>query len=57
MLNGKATIVLLTVGLIKRHSTMSEYLPEPKYSEGSVKVELDLSNYGTKADFKKYNRC
>ena len=35
---------------------MSEYLPEPKYSEGSLKVELDLSNYGTKADFKKYNR-
>ena len=28
---------------------MSEYFPEPKYL-GKVTVELDLSNYTTKAD-------
>ena len=27
---------------------MSEFFPEPKSSEGRVKVELDLSNYATK---------
>ena len=32
---------------------MSECFPEPKYSEGRVKVELDLSNYATEADLKK----
>ena len=31
---------------------MSEYFPEPKYAGGRVKVELDLSNYATKADLK-----
>ena len=31
---------------------MSEYFPEPISSRGRVKVELDLSNYATKADFK-----
>ena len=31
---------------------MSEYFPEPKSSGGRVKVELDLSNYATKADLK-----
>ena len=29
---------------------MSEYFPEPKSSEGRMKVELDLSNYVTKTD-------
>ena len=46
ILNGKATIFLSIVGLI------SEYFPEPHSSEGRVKVELDLSKYVTKADFK-----
>ena len=32
---------------------MSKYFPEPKSSGGRVKIELDLSNYTTKADFKK----
>ena len=32
---------------------MSEYFPEPKSSGGRVKVQLDLSNYSTKTDFKK----
>ena len=31
---------------------MSEYFPEPKSSRANVKVELDLSNYATKADLK-----
>ena len=31
---------------------MSKYVPEPKSSRGGVKVELDLSNYATKADLK-----
>ena len=31
---------------------MSEYFPEPKSSEGRVKVELDLFNYATKLDLK-----
>ena len=31
---------------------MSEYFPEPKSLGGRVKVELDLSNYATKADLK-----
>ena len=30
---------------------MSQYFPESKSSGGRVKVELDLSNYATKADF------
>ena len=30
---------------------MREYFPEPK-PLGKVKVELDLSNYATKTDFK-----
>ena len=32
---------------------MSEYFPEPKSFGKRVKVELDLSNYTTKAGFKK----
>ena len=31
---------------------MSQYFPEPKSLGGRVKVELDLSNYATKADLK-----
>ena len=31
---------------------MSEYFPEPNSLGGRVKVELDLSNYATKADLK-----
>ena len=31
---------------------MSEYFPEPKSLGGKVIVELDLSNYTTKTDFK-----
>ena len=31
---------------------MSEYFPKPKSLFANVKVELDLSNYATKADLK-----
>ena len=31
---------------------MSEYFPEPKSSEGQMKVKLDFSNCATKADLK-----
>ena len=31
---------------------MSEHFPGPKYLGRKVKVELDLSNYATKADLK-----
>ena len=31
---------------------MSEYFPKPRRLGGNVKVELDLSNYATKADLK-----
>ena len=31
---------------------MSEYFPEPKLAGRRAKVELELSNYGTKADLK-----
>ena len=53
MLNGRAMIVLLTVGLIKENIVyMSEYFPGPKSLGGKVKVELDLSNYATKTYLK-----
>ena len=31
---------------------MSEYFPDPKSSGEKVKIELDLSNYAAKADWK-----
>ena len=31
---------------------MSEYFPKPKSLRGNLKVELDLSNYATKAHLK-----
>ena len=53
MLNGKTTKVLLAVGLIKEDAVeMSEYFPEPKSSGERVTLELDLSDYATKADLK-----
>ena len=36
---------------------MSEYFPEPKSFGEKVKIELDLSNYATKAGLKKCNSC
>ena len=31
---------------------MSEYFPKPKYLGAGIKIEIDLSNYATKADLK-----
>ena len=31
---------------------MSEYFPEPTSAGGRVKLELDVSNYATKADLR-----
>ena len=31
---------------------MTEYFPKPRSLGGNVKVELNLSNYATKADLK-----
>ena len=46
MLNGKATIVLLTVELIKKIQLYKmSYFPEPHtYSKNKIEVELNLSN-------------
>ena len=52
MTSGNAMIIPLTVRLIKKillHKV--SYFPEP-YSKNNRKVELDLSNYATKSDFK-----
>ena len=46
------TVIILIVGLIKKTVQMSEYFPKSKPLEANVKVELDLPNYATKADFK-----
>ena len=54
MSNGKVMIVLLIVGLIKKMSLykMSHY-PEPdSHDRNKIKVELYLSNYAAKANFK-----
>ena len=45
-------IIHLIAGLIKKTVQKREYFPEPKYSRGRVKVELNLTNYATKADLK-----
>ena len=52
MLNGKATIILLTVDLIKKIQLYKmSYFPEPyTCSKNKIKVELSSSNYATKSD-------
>ena len=52
MSNGKDIIILLIAGLIKRSYKMSQYFPPYRSHGGDIKVELDLSNYATKADLK-----
>ena len=54
MSNGKVMIVLFIVGLIKNMPLYKmSYYPEPdSHGRNKMKVELDLSNYGTKADLK-----
>ena len=54
MFNEKATIILLTAGLIKNilFYKMS-YFPEPHiHSKNKIEVELYFSNYATKSDLK-----
>ena len=60
MLNGKAAIVLLTVGLIKKtqYERVNIFLNRELWRGGrrgrggDVKVELDLSNYPTKINLR-----
>ena len=54
MFNGKAMIIHLIVGLIKKTLyQMSQYFPEPYKSFGrNINVKVDLSNYATKTDLK-----
>ena len=51
--NGKVTIIHLIVGLIKKIYNKIRYYPEPySRSTSQIKVELDVSNYGTKSNLK-----
>ena len=55
ILNRKATVILLTAGLIKRHRQLYKmsYFPEPHIqSKCKIEVELDLPKYAIKSDFK-----
>ena len=54
MLNGKATIILLTVGL-RRKILLGQmrYFPPCSSSRNKIEFELDFSNYTTKSDLKK----
>ena len=56
MLNGKAMIILLIAGLIKKTlykmSQYFQYFKPYNRFEGNVKVELDLFNYAPKTDLK-----
>ena len=47
MLNGKVVIISFTVRLII--NALYKYFPKPNSLRGKVKVNLDLSNYATKA--------
>ena len=53
MLNEKATIILLSTGLIKTTWYKWWNWPKLKRLSGNVKAELDWSNYATKSDLKK----
>ena len=53
VLNRKVMIILLKIGLIKR---TCEYFLKPKSLVANVKVELDLSNFATKADLENLTR-
>ena len=57
MLNGKAMVINLMVGLMKKTLyKMSQYLPKPyKYFGGDINVKVDLSKCN-KNIFKNINR-
>ena len=52
MSNGKAMIILLTVGLIKKTQKMSYFPTYSEVEEEIVSVILNLSNYVTQKEFK-----
>ena len=53
MLNSKATIILLTVGLIKNIQLYKiNYFPKPHNHSKKIEVELDLSSHAKKSDLK-----
>ena len=54
MLNGKATIMFLTVGLIKKIQLYKiSYFAEPRtHDKNKIEFEIDTSNYTTKSDLK-----
>ena len=54
MSSGKATIIILTVGLIKKMLLykMSHFLEPLTHSKNKIEVELNLSNYAIKSDLK-----
>ena len=58
MLNGKAAMILLIVGLVNKISLykMSYFPKRHTHSKNKMEVELDLSNYATKYDLK-MQRC
>ena len=58
MFNRKAMIIHLIVELIKKAMyKMIQYFPKPyDLIDKNVKIELDLSNYATKADIKRVIR-
>ena len=62
MSNEKDTTIHLIVGLIKKtlnespRINMTQYFPKPfKSFVRNINVRVDLLNYATKTDFKKYN--
>ena len=51
MLNGKAMIIYLTVGLTKRYCYIETSNLQPFiFSKNNTEVKLDLTNYATKYD-------
>ena len=50
ILNGKAMIIRLIAGLIKKHK-ISQYFPKP-LEKRDINIKADLSNYAAKADLK-----
>ena len=52
MSNGKAMIINLIAGLIKKTLYKNTFLNHIDFFEGNVKFQLDLSSYATKAELK-----
>ena len=53
MSNGKAMIIHLIAGLMKKTYKISQCFPKPYETfGGDINVKVDLSNYATKTDLK-----